>query len=77
MHTLVVGAAFLLMLFVYMYPCRAKHPTKVHVWAGISFRGATGICIFEGKMNAVLYTNILEGTLLSFIDERAQVHAGQ
>ena len=34
---------------------RPKHPTKVHVWAGISKKGATGICIFEGKMNAPLF----------------------
>ena len=27
---------------------RAKHPVKVHVWAGISMGGRTGICIFEG-----------------------------
>ena len=46
-----------------------KHPTKVHVWAGISFRGATSICIFEGKMNAALYGCILEKTLLPFIAE--------
>lgn len=45
-----------------------KHPTKVHVWAGISWRGRTGICIFEGNMNAPLYTAILEGTLKPFID---------
>jgi hypothetical protein len=50
-------------------PCRAKHPTKVPVWAGNSFRGATSICIFEGKMNASLFTSILEPTLLPFIDE--------
>ena len=34
---------------------RAKHPTKVHVWAGISKKGPTPIVIFEGKMNASLY----------------------
>ena len=27
---------------------RPKHPTKVHVWAGISKQGATRIVIFEG-----------------------------
>lgn len=26
---------------------RPKHPVKVHVWAGISMRGRTGICILE------------------------------
>ena len=46
---------------------RAKHPAKVHVWAGISKRGPTSICIFEGKMNAPLYIEILEKTLLPFL----------
>ena len=27
---------------------RAKHPVKVHVWAGISKEGATEVCVFEG-----------------------------
>ena len=43
-----------LMLFLY----RAKHSVKVHVWAGISKRGRTGICIFEGIMDAILYTEV-------------------
>ena len=48
---------------------RPKHPLKVHMWAGISRQGATGICIFEGKMNAPLYVDILSGTLLPFIKD--------
>ena len=39
------------------------------MWAGISKIGATRICIFEGKMNAPLYTEILRQTLLPFIRE--------
>ena len=27
-----------------------QHPFKVHTWAGISKRGATCVCIFEGIM---------------------------
>ena len=42
------------------YKPRPKHPTKVHVWAGISWNGATNVCVFEGIMNAELYTEILE-----------------
>ena len=42
---------------------------KVHVWAGISLRGATSICIFEGKMNAELYGNILQQALIPFINQ--------
>ena len=48
---------------------RAKHPTKVHVWAGISLRGATGACIFDGIMDAELYIQILDRTLVPFLRE--------
>lgn len=34
---------------------RAKHPAKVHIWGGISVRGATRIVIFTGNMNAIRY----------------------
>lgn len=47
---------------------RAKHPFKVHVWAGISKRGPTRIVIFTGNMDATFYVReILENTLLPFI----------
>lgn len=51
------------------YICRPKHPTKVHVWAGISRRGRTGICIFEGIMKKELYVEILKTTLLPFLKD--------
>ena len=54
--------------FVFLY--RAKHPVKVHVWAGISWQGSTGVCIFEGLMNAPTYIKILERALLPFLFER-------
>ena len=31
----------------FFFTFRPKHPVKVHVWAGISMRGRTGICILE------------------------------
>ncbi len=46
---------------------QAKHPTKVHVWAGISKKGPTPIVIFEGIMDATLYIQILQRGLLPFI----------
>jgi transposase len=46
---------------------RPKHPTKVHVWAAISKRGATSVCIFDGIMEATLFCEILERTLLPFL----------
>ena len=47
----------------------AKNAVKVHVWAGISKRGATNICVFDQTMDGVLYTQILERYLLPFIEK--------
>ena len=49
---------------------RPKHPVKVHVWAGISKKGPTGICIFEGIMDAPFFCQILRRTLLPFLQEK-------
>ena len=46
---------------------RPKHPLKLHIWAGISRKGSTEICIFEGIMDKYLYVEILRETLLPFI----------
>ncbi len=51
-----------------MSTCRPKRPVKVHVWAGISSRGATRVCIFEGITNAASYVHILKLTLLPSVD---------
>ena len=48
---------------------RHKHPPKVHVWAGISLKGKTGICIFDGITKKELFINMLNSTLLPFIRE--------
>ena len=45
----------------------AKHPTKVHVWAGINVEGATGICISDGIMKA--HVQILQDTLVPFVSD--------
>ena len=47
---------------------RAKHPYKVHVWAGISKKGGTQVLTFVGNMDAKFYVEeILGNTLLPFI----------
>ena len=46
------------------YKPRPKHSIKVHVWAGISWNG---ICVFEGRMDAKLYVEILGKSLVPFI----------
>ena len=53
---------------------RPKHPLKVHVWAGISLKGRTGICIFDGVMDRFLFVEILSKTLLPFIKETYPDH---
>ena len=58
-----------MLVYVILHINRPKHPLKLHVWAGISCRGPTRICIFEGIMKADLYTEIMESTLLPFICE--------
>ena len=51
-----------------------KHPSKVHVWAGISAKGATSIVIFTGILTATRYTDILEAALIPFIEEHYPEH---
>lgn len=48
---------------------KPKHPLKVHVWAGISKRGKTKVCIFKGAIDADLYIDILRKTLVPYIKE--------
>lgn len=49
---------------------RAKHPIKVHIWGGISKRGATHVIIFSGIINAESLAQVLEVGLLPFIRDR-------
>ena len=49
---------------------RAKHPIKIHLWGGISARGATRIVMFTGIMDAHRLAAIFEIGLLPFIEER-------
>lgn len=49
---------------------KPKHPLKLHVWAGISRKGPTKVCIFNGTMDANLYIEILQNTLVPFIAEK-------
>lgn len=46
---------------------RAKHPVKVHIWGGISARGATDIIMFTGIMDAQRLSRVLEVGLLPFL----------
>ena len=49
---------------------RAKHPIKIHIWGGISARGATRVVMFTGIMNAQRLALIFEAGLLPFIQEK-------
>ena len=46
-----------------------KHPLKIHVWAGISKRGATGLFMFSNVLDGPSYCRILEETLIPFADD--------
>jgi len=56
---------------------KPKHLLKVHVWGGISKHGPRELVIFEGIMDAVLYCQILETSLLPFIRNTLPVHRFQ
>ena len=47
---------------------KPKHPIKVHVWGGISRKGATSIVIFTGTLTAIRYCTILDSSLKPFIE---------
>lgn len=53
--------------------CTRRHcdrrPIRMHMWAAISKRGATKICIFEGVMGARFYNSVLEEYLLPLIQQ--------
>lgn len=46
---------------------KPKHPAKVHVWAGISKRGATNIVLFYTNLTATRYTTILDAAFVPFV----------
>ena len=49
---------------------KARHPVKVHLWAGISQRGVTPAVIFTGTLTSIWYChNIFEKGLLPFLKE--------
>ena len=41
-----------------------RHPSKVHVWGGISVIGTTPLCIFNENFNRQLYILTLNGYLI-------------
>ena len=49
---------------------RAKHPIKIHIWGGISTKGATSLVMFTEIMNAERLGAVYEAGLIPFIQER-------
>ena len=45
----------------------AKQSVKVHIWGGVSMRGANEIVIFTGTMDVIKFGKILEVSLVSFV----------
>ena len=60
------------------YPARLKpkpkHPLKVHIWGGISMKGATKLVMFKENLNAVNFAKILEEALIPFIKSKFPDH---
>ena len=48
---------------------KAKHPCKVHVWAGISFQAKTPIVIFEGIMNGTGLIDVFKAGLVPYLNQ--------
>ena len=48
---------------------RPKHPPKVHVWGGISKKGATPIVLFVGILNATRLAKIFDAGLVPFVQQ--------
>ena len=48
---------------------RAKHPYKVMVWAGISWKGATHICLLNSSIDSSGYQEILTTHLVPFLEK--------
>ena len=46
---------------------KPKHPYKVHIWGGISCRGATKLVIFNGILVSTRLLKIYENSLLPFV----------
>jgi hypothetical protein len=46
-----------------------KHVLIVYVWAAISKRGATNICMFDQIKDGAVYVQILDGFLVPFLDK--------
>ena len=49
---------------------RPKHPTKVHIWGGISKKGVTPLVIFQGTLTSTRYCRILQESLFPFLTEK-------
>ena len=49
---------------------RPKHPIKLHIWGGISVKGATKLVMCTGIMNARHLGTVYEADLVPFIQER-------
>ena len=53
---------------------RPKHPLKLHIWGGISCRGATSVVIFEGILIATKLLKIYEASLIPFVKKAYPDH---
>lgn len=46
---------------------KPKHPLKLHIWGGISMKGATPLVLFRENLTAICLGKIFETGLIPFV----------
>lgn len=53
---------------------KPKHPLKIHIWGGISMKGATKLVMFKENLTAIRFGEVLEKGLIPFVQAKFQDH---
>jgi len=53
---------------------KPKHPLKVHIWGGISMKGATRLVMFKDTLTATRFSKVLKKGLIPFIRSKFPNH---
>ena len=67
LNSLRLGPIIYRCVYTYCVWLSLQTKTLIHVWAGISMRERTGVCVSDGTMDATLYVDILRHTLLPIL----------
>jgi len=53
---------------------KPKHPLKLHIWGGISMRGATRLVMFKDTLTAIRFGKVLKKGLIPFVRSKFPCH---